>query len=66
MATSWAAPGTRLPATSARRPSAPRLRYAAAIMARLDAAHDGFSHQSLVYPGTGHAVAPPSRMGRRS
>lgn len=31
--------------------------YAAAIIARLDAAHDAFPHQSLVYPGAGHSVA---------
>jgi dienelactone hydrolase len=31
--------------------------YAAAIMGRLDAAHDPYVHQSLVYPGAGHAVA---------
>jgi len=35
----------------------PSPRYAAAIMARLDAAHDRFPHQSLVYPGAGHGVA---------
>jgi dienelactone hydrolase len=34
----------------------PSPRYAAAITARLDAHHDRFSHQSLVYPGAGHGV----------
>lgn len=35
----------------------PSPRYAAAIIARLDAAHDPLPHQSLVYPGAGHGVA---------
>jgi dienelactone hydrolase len=35
----------------------PSPEYAHAIMARLNAAQDPFSHQSLVYPGAGHGVA---------
>jgi dienelactone hydrolase len=35
----------------------PSPEYAHAIMARLDAAHDPFPHQSLVYTGAGHGVA---------
>jgi dienelactone hydrolase len=35
----------------------PSPKYVAAIMARLDAAHDSFPHQSLVYPGARHGVA---------
>jgi dienelactone hydrolase len=34
----------------------PAPRYAAAIMTRLDAAHDPYPHTSLVYPDAGHGV----------
>ena len=37
----------------------PSSRYAAAIVARLDAARDPYSHQSLVYKGAGHGVGGP-------
>lgn len=37
----------------------PSSRYAAAIVARLDATRDPFPHQSLVYKGAGHGVGGP-------
>jgi dienelactone hydrolase len=41
----------------------PSSRYAAAIVARLDAAGDRYPHQSLVYRGAGHGVGGPIPYG---